>query len=739
VDSRPKRQETSPVPGTALPAAATGGAAAAVAAAPHAPGSAQDKQAPQGGPRSPVERLYAATTAISAAVDDEPRLLKRIVEELATLLDARYAALGILGDDGALVHFETTGLTPEEEVHLRPQPPHGRGILGALLHEGKPLRLDDLTQDPRSVGFPPGHPHMRTFLGVPLLVGERVLGRLYATERRGAPFTAEDEALALGFAGAAAVAIQSARQTARLVEAERLRATGQLAMGIAHDFNNLLATILGRAEVLRGQVRDAEQRESLEAIQRAARDGAATVARMREYGRPVDVAEFRPLDLAALARETADLTRPRWQNEALRQGRTIDVRLALEPAPPVHGDPAALREALVNLIFNAVDALPQGGAITLGVRPVPPGPSNGAGGAGRQLVELSVADTGVGMPEDVRRRIFEPFFTTKGAVGSGLGLAMVRKVVDAHAGSIAVESTPGRGTTFRLRFPASPAAPDERATAPVGPQGRGGAQAGDGAEGAEVAEVEIPPATIVLVDDQDDVLGTMGMLLRRDGHDVRAFREPRAAVAACLEARPDVVITDLGMPGLSGWDVARAVRERWPDLPVILLTGWGRDISPAQLREHGVLTALAKPAELPALRRALARALRPAQAALRILLVDDATAFAAVLGILLGQAGHTVQRVERAGAAIEALAGDAPIDLVILDLNLPDLPSAEVLRAARARPLPPAVCVVSGSDPQAMRAQVPGADLYVEKAHVPDRLEQIFAAARERGRRAAAP
>src|SRR5688500_8658742 len=304
----------------------------------------------------PLERLYAATSALGSAIDDEAALLRRIVHELAALLDTKYAALGILGEDGALTHFITTGLTDEEEALLRPQPPHGRGILGALLKEGHPLRLDDLTQDHRSVGFPPGHPPMRTFLGVPLVVGERVLGRLYVTERRTGCFTQEDETLALGFAAAAAVAIQRARQAAQLVQPERLRATGELAAGVAHDFNNLRATILGRTEVLLGQLRDPEQRESLAAIRRAARDGAAVVSRMREYSRLVDTTEFRVVDLAELAREAVELARPRWQGEAQRQGRTIAVEERLESAP-VLGDPAALREELLNLLYNATDAL----------------------------------------------------------------------------------------------------------------------------------------------------------------------------------------------------------------------------------------------------------------------------------------------------------------------------------------------------------------------------------------------
>jgi CheY-like chemotaxis protein len=378
------------------------------------------------------------------------------------------------------------------------------------------------------------------------------------------------------------------------------------------------------------------------------------------------------------------------------------------------GDPVALREVLVNLLFNAFDALPAGGAVSLAVR----GGRRATDGRAPEWVELDVADTGTGIPAEIHRRIFEPFFTTKGDRGSGLGLAMVRKVVEAHGGTVAVESSPGQGTTFRLRLP--PGA-GQAGPAPAPP-------AGETVQG--LSEEAVPPLRIVLVDDQQDVLDTVSMLLRRDGHDVRAFRDPHAAVDGVLAEPPDVLLTDLGMPGLSGWDVARLTRERWPDLPIVLLTGWGRDVSAAQLREHGVLLALAKPFEPPTLRGALARALRPAPAApLRILLVDDATAFATVLGVLLTQGGHQVHRVERAGPAVELLAGDEPVDLVILDLHLPDLPSVEVLRAAQARPHPPAVCVVSGSDARAMQSEVPGADLYVEKAYVPEQLERLFALA----------
>jgi signal transduction histidine kinase/CheY-like chemotaxis protein len=593
-------------------------------------------------------------------------------------------------------------LTDEEEAHLRHTPPHGRGILGALLSEGHPLRLDDLTKDPRSVGFPPGHPPMWTFLGVPLQVGDRVLGRLYVTEKRASTFTQEDESLALGFAAAAAVAIQSARQAAQLVQNERLRATGELAMGVAHDFNNLLATILGRTEVLLGQVRDPEQRESLEAIRRAARDGASVVSRMREYGRPVDTTEFRLVDLADVAAEAVQLTRPRWQGEAQRQGRTIDVHQRLTSAA-VLADPAALREVLVNLLFNAIDALPGGGtiAVSLATR-------------GDRVV-LDVADTGAGIPEHVQGRIFEPFFTTKGAQGSGLGLPMVRKVIEAHGGAVGVESATGSGATFRFELPVAVGQ-----TSPAG-------------SSAPAADDDLPPAHVVVVDDQQDVLDTVGMLLRRDGHYVRLFHDPRAAVESVAQEKPDVVITDIGMPGMSGWDLARSVRQQWPDLPVIVLTGWGRDVTEAQMKQHGVLASLGKPAELSALRHALARALSPArERPLHVLLVDDATAFASVLAVLIGQGGHTVRRVETAAAGIAAFESGEAFDLVMLDLNLPDRPSAEVLAAARAAARVPVVCVASGSAPHAMQREVPGADLYVEKAYVTEQLAQILRAAQDR-------
>jgi CheY-like chemotaxis protein len=227
------------------------------------------------------------------------------------------------------------------------------------------------------------------------------------------------------------------------------------------------------------------------------------------------------------------------------------------------------------------------------------------------------------------------------------------------------------------------------------------------------------------------VLDTTAMLLRGDGHDVRAFLDPRAGVGAAIDDRPDLVISDLGMPGMNGWDVARAVHARHPGLPVILITGWGREISATQMRENGIAAVLPKPVEGPALRQALASVLPEEEPRLRVLIVDDSAAFAAVLAMLIGQAGHAVERVESGAAGLAALASGQH-DLVLIDLGLPDRPATELVAAARSAPGRPAVCVVSGSALVEMERGAPGADLYVEKVRVPERLDDLVALARRR-------
>lgn len=362
----------------------------------------------------------------------------------------------------------------------------------------------------------------------------------------------------------------------QLVRAERLRATGELAAGVAHNVNNLLSIILGHAELLRlwhhnGTLTPAKLGDGLQTITQAVEDGAAMVRRLNEFTRTTLSRAPESVDIVALAREAVALTRPRWQAAAQAHGASIDLVLDLAPVPPVRGVASELQEALVNLILNAADAMPQGGRLTLATRQA------------EDLVEVSVGDTGIGMPPDVQARLFEPFFTTKGLVGPGLGLAVTHSIVQRHGGKIHVESAPGQGSRFTIHLPAArpekPAPKRPRRAAPHA-------------------------LRLVVVDDEAAVLKLLREFLRLDHHEVRAFASPADALASIASDPPDAVLTDVAMPGMTGWDLARQLGGQ---VPVILVTGWGDANGATPVAVHGVVSVLYKPFGLEDLRRALAR------------------------------------------------------------------------------------------------------------------------------------
>jgi signal transduction histidine kinase len=365
------------------------------------------------------------------------------------------------------------------------------------------------------------------------------------------------------------------------LEQERLRALGEMASGIAHDLNNALAPVVGFAELLVEQ--PASLADSLMAtrylglILAGARDAAETVRRLRQFYRPRSEGDsFEPVDLVELAGHVVDLTEPKWKDQAQAAGASVAVRVEGGPVPVVAGDPAELREALTNLVFNAVDALPAGGTITIRVHE--PGPGR---------VALSVADTGTGMPDDVRRRALEPFFTTKGERGTGLGLAMVHGIVNRHGGSIDIRSRAGHGTAVSLVLPVWQAE---------------AAAATDGAEPA--APRADRRLSVLVVDDEDPVRAVTAAVLTSDGHHVVEASSASEALDAFAGAGEfDVVVTDRAMPGLNGDQLALEMKRRRPGVPVVMLTGFGALMNgegPA-----GVDALLSKPVTRAALRRTL--------------------------------------------------------------------------------------------------------------------------------------
>ena len=376
----------------------------------------------------------------------------------------------------------------------------------------------------------------------------------------------------------ALVDLQGAQE--KIVQQERMRALGQMASGIAHDFNNALHPIVGYAELMLDEPeisRVPVAARYLRHILTSASDAASVVGRLREfYRKREDEDVLVPIDLRTILQQVSDLTRPRWCNEALASGIRISVVTDLDPIGLVMGHEAQLREAFMNLLLNAIDAMPSGGTIVLRSRTE----------GNRVLVE--VCDSGVGMTEDVRRQCLEPFFTTKGNRGSGLGLGMVYGIVHRHDGTLNISSAPGRGTTVTLGFPAARAG-----AAPVATASR---------------KVLPEPMRILVVDDKPAARTLLKEMLAADGHDVETVSKGVDGVMRLQSSRFDLVITDRSMPAMSGDELARIVKESETPIPVIMITGFGVLMKSAGERPFGVDIVLPKPVTRLELREALAAA-----------------------------------------------------------------------------------------------------------------------------------
>ncbi|MEO6094215.1 MAG: ATP-binding protein [Fibrobacteria bacterium] len=475
-----------------------------------------------------------------------------------------------------------------------------RCVRGQLVHE----------PDISEVAFPfpqrLARASLRSLVAAPLLAENRVFGVLIAARLEARSFSSgeceflrqlsEHVALAAHHAQlytALQHAYEDLRKTQQFVmQQERLRALGQMASGIAHDINNAMSPIALYTDSLLEQEPNlsAKARKALETIQRAIEDVAHTVSRMREFSRQrkPDIT-LSPTSLNGLVHNIIDLTRVRWSDMALRKGIVIEIATDLDDhLPPVMGIESEIREALTNLVFNGVDAMPEGGTLILRTS-VPRSPEDAAGRA--NTVWLEVSDSGIGMDEDTRRRCLEPFFTTKGERGTGLGLAMVYGIAKRHDADIEIESAPGKGTTIRMAFPAA--------------VGR--------LEAAQQIPGRAPPSRmrILVIDDDPLILNSLLETLEREGHQITTMNGGQAGIDAFRSAgeteRFELVITDLGMPYVDGRKVASAVKETSPATPVMMLTGWGeRLIAEGEVPLH-VDQVLSKPPRLRDLRDAFAR------------------------------------------------------------------------------------------------------------------------------------
>lgn len=397
-------------------------------------------------------------------------------------------------------------------------------------------------------------------------------------------------------------AYEELRRTQQVVvQQERLRALGQMASGIAHDINNALSPITAYSELLLGKraISPETQREYLQSINRSAVDIAHIVARMREFYRRRDASEtLAKVDINEIVKEVIGLTRPRWRDVCQREGVSIKIETELEAdMPPVLSDSSEVREALINLIFNSLDAMPYGGTIRIITRSVNrPGKNNISG---ERALQIEVRDDGIGMDEKTRRRCLEPFFSTKiQRGGSGLGLAMVYGMTQRHEGTIDIESFPGKGTSVRLTIPFRKE-PAEKAT---------------GSASQDKSERVV---NVLCIDDEQHVLDLLTNCLTPFGHHVTVAADGQRGVELFRDAKSrnepyEAVITDLGMPGFDGRQVAKAIKAESTGTPVIMLTGWGDSMQQDNEKMREVSVVIEKPPNIQRLHETLLQVTAPA-------------------------------------------------------------------------------------------------------------------------------
>jgi len=558
--------------------------------------------------RSAYSRLAALSELnVQLASERDPsKLLQEVCKGARELIGAKYSVLTVMPPaTKPALFFTTSGIAVTNGIAC---PGIDEGPLKGVFTDATPVRLSGLSGDPRAAGLPHDYPPVHAALAAPLSSLSTTYGWICLADKLGGTeFTDEDERV-LKTLGAQVgriyengqlysslqQAYEDLRQTQQTVlQQEQLRVLGQMASGIAHDINNALSPAAIYAHSLLERETpplDAEARDKLTIIERAIEDVAATVARMKDfYRRPESGQSPATLDLNEIIQHVVELTRVKWSSMPQESGRVVTLNRDLaQDLPKVRGAKAEIGDAITNLVMNAVDAMPQGGTLTLRSRASDP-----------SYVYVEVVDTGLGMDEVTRQRCLEPFFTTKGERGTGLGLAMVYGMLERHDGEVQIESEPGQGTLVRMVFPA---VTDARVD-----------------ESAVVRGLRPTAALrILLVDDDPIVLKSLREILAQDGHMVVTADGGSRGIELFLAAegrgeRFSVVITDLGMPHVDGRSVAAAVKAAAATVPVVLLTGWGQSMQSGAVA--CVDRVLSKPPKLRELRRALAELVNQASGA----------------------------------------------------------------------------------------------------------------------------
>jgi len=452
----------------------------------------------------------------------------------------------------------------------------GQGLTGCVAQTGVGMISNHSDSDPRSIQVPGTPVEPESIISVPLTWSGEVIGVITLRNNVGKIFVQEDLEILTIFARQTADAIENAKLYEKLEKAyeelsatqdslimiEKLKALGDMAGGVAHDFNNILGTILGRVQLLQKRIDNPELKRELEAIEVATLEGRTTVRRLQDFTHVSSRSQRAKADLNKVVREAIENTSPAWKSTAQRAGITIDLHFDLKSISMVKGNHDELREAISNVILNSVDALPDGGNIWIST-----GVSDGK-------VFLRIADDGIGMDENTKNKMFFPFFSTKGKKGLGMGLSMVYGIMFRNQVDISVKSSPGEGSEFKFIF----SLPEETEL------------------GRRVDETSAKPSDlrILLVDDEVSLLDVVGDMIDYIGHTCRKADGGPVALEILEKEEFDLVITDLGMPEVGGWEVAQFCRNKYPRMPVILISGWGAQLDGEEALQR-VDAVVAKP------------------------------------------------------------------------------------------------------------------------------------------------
>lgn len=454
-----------------------------------------------------------------------------------------------------------------------------KGKLKEVLESKKPIVLKGLQDIPKG-----GEAHRRlrikTALVLPILADDEPIGLMtFDSPGEEMEFDRDDEIFARIISLVVTLALYRVRVIEKIRQEHqeelrlmRLKSLGEMASGVVHDLNNALSGVVGYIQLLKARVDDPELRRFAEIAERSAKDTVAIVQRMRAFYKEQESARV-TLDLNRLIGDVIEMTKPRWKNMPEAKGIQIEIVTDFESIPMIEGQESELRQLFTNLIFNAVDAMPDGGKIAIKTRR-----------RGRYAI-VEVSDTGVGMDEETKSRIFEPFFTTK-PEGSGLGLSICRRIVAEHGGSIEVESVPGKGTTFTVTLPI--------------------AEAYLKAEAGETEGRPISPKRVLIVDDEKVVRQVITDMLSELGHESVTAENGLEGLETFRKERFDLVLVDLGMPGMNGLQLARLMRSIDDQTPIVLLTGWGDTIDEEEVGRHGIWKVISKPVRMEELRDLIA-------------------------------------------------------------------------------------------------------------------------------------